>query len=152
MQKWSSSHIRVLTVCTCLYPHRKRERLFNTHQPYQTILPTRGSLFKLLFWQTSTSGGREAKNQIKLISEFRVSALVSWAAAILKSPPLPRQASSRINKSILLHFLTSLPQNTTCLKSVLSATKASRWNQRNPWVLSHHLKGWPGRKGKEHHA
>lgn len=129
---------------------KKEERLCDAFRLYQNILTTFDKsgivqtpvLASIQLWKEEGS----EKNLIKFISGSLASQLVSWTAAVVKSPRWPRQARSRINKSILLklfHRILSYWSWGRIVRKKLTVTKAksSRLNEGNPWVLSHQLKG-----------
>lgn len=75
METALTSQSRSNTVGTCFYPQTKRRACvipFSNIRLYK-LSSTGVALFKFLFWQVSTSGGREAKEQGELISGSRMS-------------------------------------------------------------------------------
>lgn len=96
---------------------KKEERLCDAFRLYQNILTTFDKsgivqtpvLASIQLWKEEGS----EKNLIKFISGSLASQLVSWTAAVVKSPRWPRQARSRINKKYLIK---ALPRNTILLK------------------------------------
>lgn len=150
-----TGHDARIAVRICVCPTRKKKERGEIVRRLSTISKHTNNLRQEWYCSNSCFGKHPAvegggkwkkKNLIKFISGSLASQLVSWTAAVVKSPRWPRQARSRINKSILLklfHGILSYWSWGRIIRKKLTVTeaKSSRLNKGNPWVLSHQLKG-----------
>lgn len=117
-----TGHGARIAVRICVCPTRKKKERGEILRRLSTISKHTNNLRQEWYCSNSCFGKHPAvegggkwkkKNLIKFISGSLASQLVSWTAAVVKSPRWPRQARSRINKKYLIK---ALPRNTILLK------------------------------------
>lgn len=117
-----TGHGARIAVRICVCPTRKKKERGEIVRRLSTISKHTNNLRQEWYCSNSCFGKHPAvegggkwkkKKLIKFISGSLASQLVSWTAAVVKSPRWPRQARSRINKKYLIK---ALPRNTILLK------------------------------------